>query len=220
MFIQLNGQILYYEKKGEGRPFLLLHGNGESVETFRTLIPELSKQYTVYAIDTRGHGQSGIITEFHYQDMADDIAAFINAMHLEKPFLYGFSDGGIIGLLIAMQHPDLLGAMAVSGPNLKPSGCSLPIRIQDSFTYIRTKDPLLKLMLTEPSITKTDLHQITIPTLVLAGSKDLIRISEIKKIAEHIAHSTLQILKGEDHFSYVVKSPKLYPLLASYFHDK
>ncbi|MFV0466056.1 MAG: alpha/beta fold hydrolase [Lachnospiraceae bacterium] len=217
MYIQLNGQILYYEKTGTGQPFLLLHGNGESVETFRTLIPQLSQYYTVYAIDTRGHGQSGIVKEYHYQEMADDIVGFIHALHLEKPLLYGFSDGGILGLLIASQHPELLSGMALSGPNRKPSGCKLRYRIFDKLQYLRTKDPLLLLMIKEPNIKKSELQQICIPTLILAGSKDLIRLSETKAIASSITGSTLRILPGEDHFSYVVRSSKLFPILQQFF---
>lgn len=85
MYIQLNGQILYYEKYGEGQPFLLVHGNGETHEIFDVLIPELAEHYTVYAIDSRGHGLSASPKELHYMDMADDMAAFIVALELKAP---------------------------------------------------------------------------------------------------------------------------------------
>ena len=92
MYIQLNGQILYYEKYGEGQPFLLVHGNGETHEIFDVLIPELAEHYTVYAIDSRGHGLSASPKELHYMDMADDMAAFIDALELKAPLFYGFSE--------------------------------------------------------------------------------------------------------------------------------
>ena len=60
MYIQLNGQVIYYEKTGEGSPVILVHGNKESHKIFDVLIPELSKQHTVYALDSRGHGRSAL----------------------------------------------------------------------------------------------------------------------------------------------------------------
>ncbi|MCR4611432.1 MAG: hypothetical protein K5644_06005, partial [Lachnospiraceae bacterium] len=66
MLIQLDGQVLYYEKTGEGKPLIMLHGNGESHEIFDRAVDILSETYTVYAIDSRGQGQSAIPSEFHY----------------------------------------------------------------------------------------------------------------------------------------------------------
>lgn len=217
MYIQLNGQVIYYEKTGEGSPVILVHGNGETHKIFEVLIPELSKKHTVYAIDSRGHGQSAAVTEFHYTDMAEDIAEFVHALDLVKPAYYGFSDGGIIGLIATIKYPTLFSALAVSGANLTPAGCRLRFRISDRLHYLKNKDPLLKLMLKEPHITKAELSKITIPTLVLAGSKDMIKTRETRRIAAAIPDATLKILPGENHFSYVVKSSKLFPLLDAFF---
>lgn len=217
MYMQLNGQVIYYEKSGEGSPVILVHGNGETHKIFDVLIAELSKKHTVYAMDSRGHGQSAAVTEFHYSDMADDVFEFVHALDLVKPAFYGFSDGGIIGLLAASKHPTLFSALAISGANLTPSGVKLPFRIKDRLHYFKSKDPLLHLMLTEPHISKSDLAKITIPVLVLAGEKDLIKLSQTRQIAKYIPDSTLKILPGENHFSYVIKSPKLFPLLDDFF---
>ena len=92
MYIQLNGQVIYYEKTGEGSPIILAHGNGETHKIFDILIPELSRKHTVYALDTRGHGESASPEQYHYSDMAEDIAAFVHALDLTKPAFYGFSD--------------------------------------------------------------------------------------------------------------------------------
>lgn len=85
MYIQLNGQVIYYEKTGEGSPIILAHGNGETHKIFDILIPELSRKHTVYALDTRGHGESASPEQYHYSDMAEDIAAFVHALDLTKP---------------------------------------------------------------------------------------------------------------------------------------
>ena len=217
MYIQLNGQIIYYEKSGEGSPVLLVHGNGETHKIFDVLICELSKKHTVYALDSRGHGQSAAASDMHYDDMADDIIAFVQALDLIKPAFYGFSDGGIIGLLAAAKCPSLFCALAISGANLTPRGFKFTVRFPIWLRYLRQKDPLLTMMLKEPHIKKAELGAIHIPTLILAGSKDIIKKRETKRIAAAIPGSILQILPKENHFSYVVHSPKLFPLLDEFF---
>jgi pimeloyl-ACP methyl ester carboxylesterase len=84
----------------------------------------LGEKFTVYAIDSRGHGKSSRVKTLHYADMAEDIAAFIEALGLEKPMFYGFSDGGVIGLLLAINHPGLLSRLASSGANMNPESLS------------------------------------------------------------------------------------------------
>lgn len=218
MYIQLNGQILYYERFGEGQPFLLVHGNGETHEIFDVLIPKLAAHYCVYAIDTRGHGLSATPKELHYMDMAEDMAAFIDGLSLEKPLFYGFSDGGIIGLLLALKYPDKLSKLMVSGANLEPKdvkgSCFRRIRKE----HKKTSSALLRLMLEEPHIDPKELHKITIPTLVLAGEKDLVKKKVTKKIADNIEHATLIIVPGENHGSYIEHSEKLYPLLYEFLN--
>lgn len=217
MYIQLNGQVIYYEKTGEGSPIILAHGNGETHKIFDILIPELSKKHTVYALDTRGHGESATAEEYHYSDMAEDIAAFVHALDLKKPAFYGFSDGGITGLITASRYPSLFSSLAVSGANLTPRGLKYFMRRSIRKSYRRKKNPITKLMLKEPHITKYELSRITIPTLVLAGAKDMVKKKETKKIAKYIPNATLHILPGEDHGSYVIHSPKLFPLLADFW---
>lgn len=84
---------LFYEKWGTGHPIILLHGNAETHHIFNRTAEILSNHFTVYAIDTRGHGESSSVPAFHYNEMADDIYHFITILHREKPILYGFSDG-------------------------------------------------------------------------------------------------------------------------------
>ena len=219
MYIQLNGQILYYEKSGEGTPLILLHGNGETHEIFDVIIPMLARDYTVYAIDTRGHGLSATPKEFHYDDMAADIAAFLAALHLTKPVLYGYSDGGITGLLFAAEHPDALSALIISGANLKPSDLKFRFLHRIRRSYKKNHDPLLGLMLKEPDLTPAQLAAIQTPTLVLAGSRDIVKKSATKRLAGALPHSTLRILPEETHGSYVEHSPKLYPVLSSFLRE-
>ena len=122
MHIKVNQIDLFYEKTGQGSPIVLLHGNGEDHTIFDVMTKRLAKDYTVYAIDSRGHGKSDRVAELSYSDMAEDAAAFIRELKLEKPALYGFSDGGIMGLLLAIEYPDMLSKLIVSGANIDPGG--------------------------------------------------------------------------------------------------
>lgn len=211
------GINLYYEKAGEGAPLILVHGNGEDHTVFDRLIPRLAELFTVYAVDSPGHGRSQRPGEFHYAGFAETLSAFIGELGLERPFFCGFSDGGIIGLLLASSQPALLSRMAVCGANLTPAGLKRGWRALFHAEFLLTRRPLLKMMLDEPQIAEEALARIEIPTLVLAGGRDLVRESETRAIAEGIPGAALQILPGETHGSYVIHSDKLFPLLRDFF---
>ncbi|MBU5317644.1 alpha/beta hydrolase [Clostridium bornimense] len=209
MISNVNNIKLYYEKRGEGRPLILLHGNGESHKIFDEAIEILEKNFTVYAIDLRGHGASEDIEEYHYLDMVEDIKEFIYTEKLVEPILYGFSDGGIIALLLASMYPRMLSRIIISGANIHPTGLKNIWIILFKITYLLKKDPKVKMMLEEPNISKEMLNRIEIPTVVLAGERDVIKEKHTRLIANSIKNSKLQILKGEDHGSYIIHSEKV-----------
>ena len=219
MTIQVNDINLYYEKAGQGPPLLLLHGNGESRRIFRGAMERLGERFTVYAIDSRGHGKSSRVKELHYADMAEDVARFIEALGLEKPMLYGFSDGGIIGLLLAMKYPGLLGRLAASGANMNPQSLSKGFLRFAKAMYFITRSCKWKLMLTEPDISFEALARIVTPTLVLGGGRDIVEEAHTRAIAGAIPGARLRILPGENHGSYVINSPKLYDIVAPFFGE-
>lgn len=124
---------IYYEKCGSGKPLILLHGNKEDHTIFNKLINALMDRFTIYALDSRGHGKSGITDEFHYSDMADDVLNLIDELKLDKPCFYGFSDGGIIGLLCCIKRPDAFEKMIISGANITTKGLKFPFRIGSKY---------------------------------------------------------------------------------------
>lgn len=219
MNIKINNIDLWYEKKGSGQPFILLHGNGESHEIFDILIEDLSKKFTVYAIDSRDHGKSTKTNKLSYKMMVEDVLSFINELKLEKPILYGFSDGGIVGLLLASDYPDVLSRLIISGANTNPDGVKKPWSIIFKILYLIFRQDKFRMMVEEPDITREDLKKINIPVLVLAGEKDLIKEENTKFIAENISDSTMKILEKENHMSYVVHSPKLYKIIEPFIDN-
>lgn len=209
MFIEVNNIKLYYEKAGSGYPIILLHGNGESHDIFDTTVNLLKEYFTVYTIDTRGHGDSSPVLELHYKEMAEDIYCFIYKLKLEKPILYGFSDGGIIGLLISIKYPNLLSNLIISGANINPNGLQKKWLILFKIIYKFKKRKEYKLMLEEPNITIDMLHKITIPTYITVGSNDAIRKDHKNLIYSNIPNSQLKIFNNEDHSSYIINSDKI-----------
>ena len=220
MYIDINNVKLYYDVVGTGSPLILIHGNGESHEIFDEAVKLLSEHFTCYLLDSRGHGQSQKVSEYHYADMAEDVYQFIQALSLQNITFYGFSDGGIIGLLLASRYPDLFGRMIISGANTSPAAISGWVEEAfQNWRQIMKKSALFKLMMTEPDITREQLAAIQIPTLVLAGSEDVIAETDTRFIAESIPGAELRILPGEDHDSYIVGSTKVAELILEYCRE-
>lgn len=216
--MKINGRTLYVESCGSGRPLVMLHGNGEDHTIFDKAAEILQNEYTCIMPDTRGHGQSDACDELHYADMADDVLALLEAMDLTDVCLYGFSDGGIVGLLAAMRT-DRITDLIVSGANITPEGAKAWLRTLMKAMYFFKKDPKVRLMLEEPHITKEDLAQIKARTLVLAGEKDLIVEAQTLEIAAGIEGAVCRILKGEGHGTYIVHSTKIAELIRSWLKD-
>lgn len=216
MSIVVNNIYLNYEKTGQGRPFILLHGNGEDLMIFDRLIGPLSRHFTVYALDSRGHGKSAPADELGYDHLCSDVHAFIQALNLKRPIVLGFSDGGIVGLLLASRYPDLLGALISCGANTSPAGLKGRWLLVYRLQYLLNRDPKLKMMFTEPQIQAQDLARVKIPTLVVAGSKDIVTEKDTLFIKNNIRRSELTILNGETHGSYVTHNEMLYPIIIDF----
>lgn len=216
----MNGQHLLYAVRGpeEGKPVVIIHGNGGSHRSMLTQAKELALAgYRVYSPDSRGQGANPPLDEYHYRDMAEDSFQFIKALGLGKPALYGWSDGGIIALMIEMMHPGTLSLAAISGANLCPD-CG-PGFEEFKKWILEQGTPLALMMLEEPDIKPEELRSIPCPFLVTAGSEDLISEEHTKLIADNIPDSELVILKGETHSSFIKKSPKMGRLLMKFLKD-
>lgn len=215
MEITVNGVRLFYEQTGSGRPLIMVHGNSEDHTIFDEAVEVLKDRFTCYAIDSRSHGSSETVPELHYEDMADDVVALIEALDLQHVVYYGFSDGGIIGLYAAVKC-DRIEEMIISGTNITPQGVAAPMRYLIRTINFLHKDPKMKLMLEEPNIDPAMLHQIKARTLVLAGARDVVREEETLKIGANIPHATVRILPGEGHGSYIVHKTKIAELIAEF----
>jgi pimeloyl-ACP methyl ester carboxylesterase len=119
-YIQANDLDIYYEEHGRGQPLLLIHGGVLTGQSWQPYVAAFAEHFRVIMPDSRGHGRTanpaGTMT---FRLLADDMAAFVRALGLEKPMIYGYSDGGQVALEIGMHYPDLPRALAVGGAHLE-----------------------------------------------------------------------------------------------------
>lgn len=203
---------LYYQEQGEGEPLLLLHGNGEDGTYFTNQLSFFSDRYRVIAVDTRGHGKSPRGTApFTMEQFALDLKELMDGLQIQKAILLGFSDGANIAMKFALKYPDRVKALILNGGNLHTKGVKASIQIPIEIGYRLAKlfagkseeakhhAEILGLMVNEPNIDPTALHSLQMPTLVIAGTRDMIKENHTKLIARNIPNAKLSIIKG-DHF--------------------
>lgn len=203
---------LHYTEQGTGQSLILLHGNGEDGSYFVHQIDHFSKTCRIIALDTRGHGQSPRGEKpFSIQQFAEDLRDFMDEKNIGKATLLGFSDGGNIALTFALKHPERVEKLILNGANLFPSGVKplyqWPIevgycmakRFAKKDEKARKNAEMLGLMVNEPHIEPSELSRLTMPVLVIAGTKDMIKESHTKLIYSSLPNAKLEIIKG-DHF--------------------
>ena len=217
--VEVNGVSLFYAAEGAGKPVILLHGNGGSHNDLETTHRELAQAgYMVYALDSRGQGANKPLPEYHYKDMAADVYEFIKLKGLEKPAVFGFSDGGIIALQLEVMYPGTLGAIVTGGANIFVENALIP-SFAEGFLAQPSTEPLVIMLQTEPSMTVEDMKGIGCPSLIMSGEHDLIRQEHTLLIGENIPSGRPVIIPGEDHGSYICNSPKLAPLILEFFNE-
>ena len=203
---------LNYIEAGEGFPLVLLHGNGEDYTYFKRQMEPFSQQYRVIALDTRGHGKSPRGTApFTLEQFAGDLKEFLDQRGITKCHLLGFSDGGNIALLFALRYPQYVEKLILNGANLTPDGVKLSTQLPIAAGWCvsgvcglfskkaRANWEMLNLMVTQPHIRPQTLEKLTVPTLVIAGERDMIKEKHTRLIAASLPNSKLVILPG-DHF--------------------
>jgi pimeloyl-ACP methyl ester carboxylesterase len=207
-FAHVNGIQLYYETYGSGEPLIMLHGNGGSINAFSNQIPFFEKYYQVIAIDSRLQGKSGGSPErISYELMASDFCALLDYLNIKSANVLGWSDGGIDGILMAMNCPEKVKKLAVSGANTVPDSTALASAdIQGMIDFVahpanasKATIALVQMMIDQPNIDYRDLKRIQCPTLVMAGDHDMIKPEHTIKIFQSIPNASLCIFPDSNH---------------------
>jgi pimeloyl-ACP methyl ester carboxylesterase len=218
-----NHQIYCFEYTESGAPLVLLHGGLGASEDFAPyFLPTLADNFHIYAYDRSAHGRTGIRPGFyHFAFQADEAIAYLESLDQAPAHLLGWSDGGIIALLVAIKRPDLVASIVAIGTNFHHD-CGIAFQEPDEIVISpedaeifaeRSPDPAhvqaqvirkaFQIWASEPNMTTADLALITCPVLVLAGDDEVFDNQHTLELYEALADGRLAIIPGASH--YVVK---------------
>ncbi|RTL60319.1 MAG: alpha/beta hydrolase [Sphingobacteriales bacterium] len=213
-YYSVRGIKMYCEIYGKGEPLLMIHGNGGSVSDFKMNIGYFSKYYKVIIPDMRSQGKTKDASDsLSYEMMADDIAALMDTLKVGSAFIIGWSDGGNDGLLLAMNHPEKVRKLAITGANLWPGTSAIiessvnddkkrlaELNVKPKKTAAEKNEyKLTYMMQVQPNITLKELAAVLCPTLVIAGDHDLIKPEHTLLIYQNIPKAYLWIVPNSTH---------------------
>ncbi|TDX02012.1 alpha/beta fold hydrolase [Dinghuibacter silviterrae] len=226
-FATVNGLHMYYEIHGAGQPLVLIHGGGSTIQTsFGRILPALTKDHEVIAVELQAHGHSdnrdGRPTTFE-QD-ADDVAALLQRLHIGKADIFGFSNGGTTAFQIAIRHPELVRRLVIASSMYKRGGSppafwagfahatldQMPKVYQEAFLKIRPDSSALQTMFEQDrqrmehfkDIPDSVIASIQAPALIMMGDKDVITPEHAVEMYRRLPHARLAIFPG-GHGAYI-----------------
>ena len=229
-YAPVNGIEMYYAVFGKGDPVLLIHGGLGHADIWASQVATLSKTHKVIVADSRGHGRSTRTEEpFGYDLMASDYLALLDHLEIDKTALVGWSDGGIIGIDMALHHPERLTKVFAQAANVTTDGVDPGVLTNKTFAaYIdrsgrdykklsKTPDQydafvaqISKMWETQPNWSKEELARITTPIAIVAGDHDeAILRKHTDYMASVIPGAQEIILPNASHFA-MLQAPDEY----------
>jgi len=227
--VAVNGVSLFVATYGKGEPLLLLHGGAGNGDHFANVVTAFAAQYAVFVVDSRGHGRSTKTTEpLSYAQMAADVVAMMDALKLPAASIVGWSDGGAIGLELAIRAPTRVRKLVVVGQNAtlaggKSAGATetFPayfVRCAADFArlsptpkgFTSLQQALRPMWRTQPNYSDAQLSAITAPTLLLDGDHDeIVRADHLEHVAKVIPKARLVFIADASHF-VMFQQPKAF----------
>ena len=221
--IRVDDVSIYCETFGAGPPVLVLHGGLGYIEDMSFQIMALAKSHFVIAVDSRAHGRStGANGPLSYSLMSDDMVKVLDSLKINRVDAIGWSDGGIIGLDLAMRHPERIRRLVAISANYNPAclgytpSAEVVPRIALRY-WLLAPNPaqwpglyrnVITMWRTQPQYTLNDLGQIKAPTLVMAGEYDLIKREHTNQLAKAISGSHESIIDHATH-SVPIEKPDI-----------
>lgn len=228
MYADVNGAHMYYETSGEGEPLVLLHGGFGGVHLFGAQLPAFAAQFQVHVPEQRGRGHTPDVDgPISYQILAEDLIAFLEHTIAEPAHVVGVSDGGVVGLLVAIQRPDLLRKLVTIGANFHRDGLlgasmwtdaspddeawAMPRQRYaavspdgaEHFGVVFAK--LQRMWREEPTLTVGDLGKIPVPVLVVAADDDVVVHAHTVALYEALPRGQLAVIPGASHGVFLEK---------------
>jgi len=226
-YAPVNGLNMYYEIHGEGKPLVLIHGGGSTIQTtFGKILPMLAEKYKVIAVELQAHGHTKDrdIPETFEQD-ADDVVALLNYLKIPKADIMGFSNGGNTTMQIAIRHPEIVNKLVITSAFYKREGMfkgffegmkdanlgNMPAHLKVAYMAIEKNDSTGLQRMFERDKTRMlefkdwkdeDLISIKAPALIILGDKDVVTTEHAVEMSRRILNSELLILPG-NHGSFI-----------------
>ncbi|HEX5153087.1 MAG TPA: alpha/beta hydrolase [Parafilimonas sp.] len=219
-YTEVNGIKMYYEIHGEGKPLVLLHGGGSTIQTtFGNVLPMLAQKYKIIAVELQAHGHtSDRNAPETFQQDADDVTTLLQQLNISKASFFGFSNGGTTALQIAIRHPEVVDKLMIASGVYQREGlipgffemmqhatlANMPKPLQDAFLKINPDtNALLTMhnkdrdrMIAFTDISDDDLKSIKSPALIINADKDVITNEHALKMSKVIPNAALMILPG------------------------
>lgn len=238
--IQNQGAQIHYVAYGQGEAVLLLHGGLSNKLSWYSQIPWLVRAgRRVVLIDTRGHGESTAgHADLSYHVFAEDTLLVLDKLGIQRTDIIGWSDGGIIALLIGLDSPQRVGKIVAISANFHPSGviqtsddqqnAAVNTQQHQFIDWLRSwwsgageQHPALAAQINalwrkEPQLDHTDLQKIAAPTLVIAGENDIIALPHSSELAQELTHGKIEIILGAGHAAPVTHAQTLNQLIAAF----
>jgi pimeloyl-ACP methyl ester carboxylesterase len=223
-FEEVNGLKMYYEIYGEGKPLVLIHGGGSTIQiTFEKVIPLLAKSRKIIAVELQAHGHTDDRnTDLSFEQDADDVATLLNSLNISKADIFGFSNGATTTLQIAIRHPQLVDKIILGSPLAKRNGVpawfwdymkeasieNMPQILKEAYSKVdpdglqNMHDKDAKRMVDFKDIADEKVKSIKAPTLIIIGDKDVITPEHALELHRQIVDSELAIIPG-GHGEYI-----------------
>jgi pimeloyl-ACP methyl ester carboxylesterase len=243
-FVKLDDITMYYAEYGAGEPLILLHGGMDSADYWSLQVKDFAQHYRGITPDSRGHGRttdSDAPLSIHL--MAEDIVRLMDYLNLDSALIVGWSFGGVMGLDMAIHHPERVRALVAYAAFTSPDGLKpeviaffrnaepevLQAEFGDEYKRLSSTPehlPVLAeqvrtLMLTEPNFTEAELAAIKSPTLVLDGEDDEgVRIDHVKEFAQAIPGAELILMPGTGHYAPIQKAADFNKIVLEFLKDK
>jgi pimeloyl-ACP methyl ester carboxylesterase len=222
----VNDLNLYYETHGNGRPLVLLHGGGSTIQsTFGHILPELAKTRQVIGVELQAHGHSKDIDRpLSFEQDADDVAALIKHLGIAKADFMGFSNGGTSCLQIAIRHPELVNKMILGSTTYKREGMQpgffegfqfaslekMPVMLKKAYLEANPDPDGLQRMFDRDvarmknfkDISDANIKSIMVPVFVINGDKEVVLAEHAFKLSRTLPNAQLAILPG-GHGDYI-----------------
>jgi pimeloyl-ACP methyl ester carboxylesterase len=218
----IHGHRIYYAVRGDGPTLVFLHGGGDSGEhSFVRQLDVFSEHHFIVAPDQVGQGRTPDVPgPLSYTAMMEDTAELLKVLKLRKVDVVGFSDGGILALMLAIRHPELVRRLVISGVNIAPEG----LRPEDLEELRATQiskpktidEKLARLWFTSPTEAELNLGllaSISQPVLLISGDRDAITLEHTLKIFHALPDAQLCVLPGTDHATFSGRSDWLNPII-------